>query len=229
MFLLTIWNKSVSNTIRKSIAICEKKYITEKKKHAIPISMTNLFLRIYYMSIFLLSFRWIMTINHRTHHYQRHRKFNICGISLSSKHCKRERLYSNWCRFVSNWSAKRMHVLKHRCVLILALFIHRISYACSFVCLFVYLFLFGLESNKIMCYVFFFFALPVSVPVPVYIRPSFSKCCEPLGKNATITTAESRVTGAFGFSRRLHIHGKWTGWPNIGKHKLGTTGILMLL
>lgn len=95
--------------------------------------------------LFFLPSRRIMTINHQTHHYQRHRKFNICEISLSSKRCKRERLFSNWCRFVSNWSAKRMHVLKHRCVLILVLFIQRISHhkilmLVSFGCLFVFFF-----------------------------------------------------------------------------------------
>lgn len=168
-----------------------------------PISMTNLLLRIYYMpNAFFLPSRRIMTINHQTHHYQRHRKFNICEISLSSKRCKRERLFSNWCRFVSNWSAKRMHVLKHRCVLILVSFIQRISHhkilmLVSFGCLFVFFsLLLLLESNLI-------FRL-------------FFKCCVPLGKNAAITTAKSRVTGAFGFSRRLH--GKRTSWPNIGEH-----------
>lgn len=178
-----------------------------------PISMTNLLLRIYCMpNFFFFTSRRIMAINHQTRHYRRHRKFSICEISLSSKRCKRERLFSNWCRFVSNWSAKRMHVLKHRCVLILVLVIQRISHLeifmlVSFGCLFVCSFLLLLDSNLIRLTYFSF--------RPEFTTPVF-KCCAPLGKNAAITTAKSRVTGAFGFSGWLH--GKWTSWPNIGEH-----------
>lgn len=162
-----------------------------------------------------------MTINHQTHQYRRHQKFNNCENSLNSKHCKRERLFSNWCRSVSNWSVRRMHVLKHRCVLTLALSVRRISYIYLFICLFVCLFLFRSNQTKSWATYFYFLFAP-------YFSTAFW-CCAPLGKNTTTTTAESRITGAFGFLRRLLIHGEWTSWPNIGKHQFGTTGILLLL
>lgn len=77
-----------------------------------------------------------------------------------------------------------------------------------------------LESNQItVCHSF------SSLLVAPY-APSCLGVVQSVGKDAAITTAESGTIGAFGFFGRLHVHGKRTGWPNIGKHQLGTTGII---